>query len=88
MNAAPPPNRFAAGAAYIDGRTMPVAEPRPIDRRSGVMTTLATAESLLPTVSDFDYVRDLVRRGSAIVLDSNKEYLVEARLEALAGLAG
>jgi chemotaxis protein methyltransferase CheR len=34
--------------------------------------------SIAPT--DFDYVRDLVRRRSAIVLDAGKEYLVESRL--------
>ena len=34
--------------------------------------------------TDFDYVRDLVRQHSAIVLDDGKEYLVEARLMPLA----
>ncbi|MGA8209605.1 MAG: protein-glutamate O-methyltransferase CheR [Nocardioidaceae bacterium] len=36
----------------------------------------------------FGYVRDLVRRESAIVLDTGKEYLVESRLTPLARLAG
>jgi chemotaxis protein methyltransferase CheR len=36
----------------------------------------------------FDYVRDLVRRESAIVLEAGKEYLVEARLTPLARAAG
>lgn len=34
--------------------------------------------------SDFDYIRDLVRERSALVLDPGKEYLVESRLEPLA----
>ena len=34
--------------------------------------------------ADFDYVRDLVRRRSAIVLEKGKEYLVESRLQTLA----
>jgi chemotaxis protein methyltransferase CheR len=32
------------------------------------------------TTSDFDYIRDVVRRQSAIVLEPGKEYLVESRL--------
>jgi chemotaxis protein methyltransferase CheR len=36
----------------------------------------------------FTYVRDLVRRESAIVLDTGKEYLVESRLTPLARAAG
>jgi len=36
----------------------------------------------------FAYVRDLVRRESAIVLDTGKEYLVESRLTPLARAAG
>jgi chemotaxis protein methyltransferase CheR len=36
----------------------------------------------------FGYVRDLVRRESAIVLDPGKEYLVESRLAPLARQAG
>ena len=36
----------------------------------------------------FGYVRDLVRRESAIVLAPGKEYLVESRLLPLARLAG
>jgi len=36
----------------------------------------------------FNYVRDLVRRESAIVLDTGKEYLVESRLTPLARAAG
>ena len=38
--------------------------------------------SLAP--ADFDYIRDVVRRHSAIVLDPGKEYLVESRLVPLA----
>jgi chemotaxis protein methyltransferase CheR len=40
------------------------------------------------TATTFDYVRELVRRESAIVLASGKEYLVEARLSPLARQAG
>ncbi len=42
--------------------------------------TLATA--------DFDYIRDVVRRHAAIVLDPGKEYLVESRLVPLARKEG
>lgn len=34
--------------------------------------------------ADFDFVRDLVRKRSAIVLEPGKEYLVESRLTAVA----
>ena len=37
---------------------------------------------------EFDFVRDLVRTESAIVLDDGKEYLVESRLLPLARAAG
>lgn len=37
---------------------------------------------------DFDYVRELVERESAIKLDKGKEYLAQARLEPLARKAG
>ncbi len=37
---------------------------------------------------DFDYVRGLVQRDSAIVLDAGKEYLVEARLAPLVASEG
>ena len=40
------------------------------------------------TASDFDYIRDVVRRHSAIVLDPGKEYLVESRLVPLARKEG
>ncbi|MCW2638855.1 MAG: chemotaxis protein methyltransferase CheR [Dactylosporangium sp.] len=40
------------------------------------------------SAQEFAYVSDLVRRNSAIVLDTGKEYLVEARLLPLARLAG
>ena len=40
------------------------------------------------TTQDFDFVSDLVRRNSAIVLERGKEYLVEARLLPLARQAG
>jgi chemotaxis protein methyltransferase CheR len=36
------------------------------------------------TAADFDYIRDVVRRQSAIVLDPGKEYLVASRLVPLA----
>lgn len=36
------------------------------------------------SAADFSYVSDLVRRRSAIVLETGKEYLVEARLTSLA----
>lgn len=35
------------------------------------------------SATDFDYIRELVRRESAIVLDNGKEYLAEARLQPL-----
>jgi chemotaxis protein methyltransferase CheR len=38
--------------------------------------------------SDFDYIRDVVRKNSAIVLEPGKEYLVESRLLPLARTAG
>lgn len=38
--------------------------------------------------SDFNYIRDLVRRYSAIALESDKAYLVETRLDPLARQAG
>jgi chemotaxis protein methyltransferase CheR len=38
--------------------------------------------------ADFTYIADLVRRGSAIVLEPGKEYLVESRLLPLARDAG
>ncbi len=37
---------------------------------------------------DFDYVRDLVRKRSAIVLENEKSYLVESRLQPLARREG
>lgn len=40
------------------------------------------------SVTDFNFVTDLVRRESAIVLQPGKEYLVEARLAPLAKAAG
>jgi chemotaxis protein methyltransferase CheR len=40
------------------------------------------------TPDAFDFVADLVRRESAIVLEAGKEYLVEARLQPLARAAG
>ncbi len=40
------------------------------------------------TTSDFDYIRDIVRRQSAIVLEPGKEYLVESRLLPLARSSG
>jgi chemotaxis protein methyltransferase CheR len=40
------------------------------------------------SVSDFDYVRKLVRDRAAIVLEDGKEYLVESRLSALARREG
>lgn len=38
--------------------------------------------------ADFDYIRDFVRRRSAIVLEPGKEYLVEHRLTAVARREG
>ena len=38
--------------------------------------------------TSFDWVRDLVRRESAIVLQPGKEYLVEARLLPIARQMG
>ncbi len=38
--------------------------------------------------SDFDYIRDLVRREAAIVLEPGKEYLAENRLHPVARQAG
>ena len=38
--------------------------------------------------ADFDYIRDVVRRHSAIVLEPGKEYLVESRLVPLARKEG
>jgi chemotaxis protein methyltransferase CheR len=37
---------------------------------------------------DFDYVREMVRQQSAIVLEPGKEYLVESRLQTLARAEG
>lgn len=43
---------------------------------------------LPPHIAGFDYVRELVRRNSAIVLDETKDYLIEARLAPLANAQG
>lgn len=40
------------------------------------------------TTAEFDYIRDLVRTRSAIVLEPGKEYLVESRLAPLARAEG
>ena len=40
------------------------------------------------TASDFDFIRDLVRKQSAIVLEPGKEYLAESRLHPVARQAG
>jgi chemotaxis protein methyltransferase CheR len=50
------------------------------------MSTITSGASL--TSSDFHYVRTLVRERAGIVLDDGKEYLVEARLSALARVHG
>jgi chemotaxis methyl-accepting protein methylase len=68
--------------------------PRPHRRRRGrrrrpvpsVGARGGAAMSL--AASDFDYIRDVVRRHSAIVLDPGKEYLVESRLVPLARKEG
>jgi len=52
------------------------------------MTALPARDLAAPTNPDFDYIRELVRRGSAIVLEPSKEYLVEARLVPLARSEG
>ena len=41
-----------------------------------------------PVNLDFEFVRDVVRRGSSIVLDPSKDYLVDARLSPLARKEG
>lgn len=38
--------------------------------------------------ADFAFIRDLIRRESAIVLDDDKEYLAESRLQQLARVSG
>jgi chemotaxis protein methyltransferase CheR len=40
------------------------------------------------TAGDFNYIRDLVRGHSALLLEAGKEYLVESRLEPVARLEG
>ena len=40
------------------------------------------------TPEDLDYVRDLLRRQAAFVVDKEKDYLIEARLGPLAALLG
>src|SRR3972149_6718624 len=40
------------------------------------------------TTQEFDYIRDMVRQSSAIVLDPGKEYLVASRLGPLARSQG
>jgi chemotaxis protein methyltransferase CheR len=49
------------------------------------MAALAMAS---PVNFDFEFIRDIVRRGSAIVLEPSKDYLVEARLGPLARTEG
>jgi len=49
---------------------------------------LATATAAPAPGADFEFVREVVRRGSAIVLEPTKEYLVEARLLPLARSEG
>jgi hypothetical protein len=85
------------GDAGRGGRRRPRAPrpaPRPHRRRRGrrrrpvpsVGARGSAAMSL--AASDFDYIRDVVRRHSAIVLDPGKEYLVESRLVPLARKEG
>lgn len=40
------------------------------------------------TATQFDFLRDLVRKESAIVLEPGKEYLVESRLAPIARREG
>ena len=52
------------------------------------MTNSAASPSSLSASTDFEYVRALVRRCAGIVIESGKEYLVEARLLPLARREG
>ena len=50
--------------------------------------TIAASGSFILEIVDFGYVRDLVRKRSAIVLEHEKNYLVESRLQPLAHREG
>ena len=53
------------------------------------MSEIRLPESQLPvSTPDFEYIRALVRRESAIVLDDSKKYLVSSRLQPLAKQQG
>src|SRR5579859_8031923 len=52
----------------------------PADQYRGYVARFRTMSI---STADYDYVRELLRRRVAIVLDEGKEYLVEARLAPL-----
>ena len=79
----------AAGLAH---RVLPLSADRAatsaVAVARGRATALAGGRPMSLAPADFDYIRDMVRRHSAIVLDPGKEYLVESRLVPLARKEG